>query len=306
MKFYKILGHGVGDPAGLWRWVVAPVKTHLPFPMQKDPIMSNVFLIAFLFLSAASCSSYTERKTIEIKRGALACIKEIGYGPAGTHGGRGWVRLSFEITVDRNKWEPHEEFLNDLASCEASSDPNLEVLKFSNVDHDKGGTFILRLKDGKPETQKITEKYESKDQGEWTNDGHWLLFQEYMTNVVTGERKNIKRLPESPETNFLGVSPDLQTIVYLESGFLELNQNGSEKQWRTWQKNVENGILALWLIDADTGKVEVVQLRRDTYSWLLDRSHPIKDVGANHLWISNQFKWAKDSKDRYRLEYPKQ
>lgn len=301
----EALGHGVGDVAGVGKGGRHARATCLSHSKSADD-MSNFFLIGLLLLSLAGCSSYKERKTIEIKRGALACIKEIGYGPAGTHGGKGWVRLSFEITVKDKKWVPTEgeDFLKDFSSCEASADENLEVLKLLNTSHDKGGTYILQLKNGKPELEKITEKYESTDQGEWTNDGRWLLFQEYMANVVTGERRNIKRLPDSPDGNFLGVSPDLQTIVYLESGFLELNQNGSDKQWKTWEKNVERGIFALWLIDADTGKVEIVEVKRDAYPWLLDRSHPIKDVGANHLWISNQFRWERDKQDKYRLEYP--
>jgi hypothetical protein len=268
----------------------------------------NLVLLAVVFLMIVNCNYYEERKTIEIKRGALACVEEIGYGAAGTHGGKGWVRIGFDILVNGKKWLPDDygEFMKDTASCETSPEKSLEILKFVNVDFNKGGIYLLRLKNGKPELQKISEKHDSKNQGKWTNDGRWLLFQDHFIDVETGERKNIKRLPDAPESNFLGVSPDLHSIVYRESGFLELNQNGSDEQWKTWQANVENGILALWVIDAETGEVKVVKLKRDDYRWLLDKSHPIPETGANHLWISNQFKWEQDTRGgKYRLVYPK-
>lgn len=119
--------------------------------------------------------------------------------------------------------------------------------------------------------------------GNLSNDLKWLVTQESRFDVLTGaEIKFAKKLP----AGFLGNSPDWKTVITV----------GPEL--------IERDLLGLHIVDVESGASTERYLRRSEYLFMLDHSHQLAGVVASHLWISNQFKWAKDKDGRDRLVYP--
>ena len=146
--------------------------------------------------------------------------------------------------------------------------------------------------------------------GEWVGEGRWLVFKDYYFNVTTSERKAIKGLPEYPGKYFRAASPDLKTVIYEEYCFTTRFDLPSdkprdaeiEKQCKVSNEHIDKGIIAFWLIDADTGDVKILELKRQKYP-TLNRSN--NDLERE--WLENFRKmlvWKRGANGKDQLVYP--
>ena len=78
-----------------------------------------------------------------------------------------------------------------------------------------------------------------------------------------------------------------------------------EKQYKVFYGHIDQGIKAFWLIDAKTGQVKLLELKKDKYDWL-DWKHD--KFSSKSDWLSyfqQQLVWEKDKSGTYQLTYPK-
>jgi hypothetical protein len=240
------------------------------------PKNSNVlFLVAALLL----CSACGKSKVEEVKSGRLKYAETVRYGSVGTHGSEGWYVSDRRFYVNGSGWSPKDLDVNEhIAGCEPSPDEAVEAIKCYSFADSKETVYLLRVKGNAPEWLKASDApYEGGDNlGEWVGEGRWLLFKDYYFNVETSERREIKGLPDYPQNFFLAASPDLETIMYRESCFghrldpetgKPLPDEETERQCRTFEEHFTNGIAAFWLIEARTGGVKVIELKKSDYPW---------------------------------------
>ena len=272
----------------------------------------NVILpIMILLLIVLGCGS--ESKTEEIKSGRLKYVEKLRYGSVGTHGSQGWYVDDRYFKVNDKHWSPDGiKVDDDIGSCYASPNETVEAINCHSFANSKEIAYLLRMKDDKPEWVIASEmEYSGGDNlGIWVGDGCWLLFKDYFFNVETSERKEINGLPDYPQDHFRAVSPDLGTIVYEETGFdrrFDLPSDVSHEdeihqQYKLFYEHVDKGILAFWLIDAASGKVKLLELKKEKY--------PIFSRTNNHSqvdWLRDFQKmlvWEKDKNGKDQLVYP--
>ncbi|MEP6901952.1 MAG: hypothetical protein ABJA66_09390 [Actinomycetota bacterium] len=91
------------------------------------------------------------------------------------------------------------DVVKDIVSCEPSPNEAIEAIKCVVVRPDTDGTFVFRMKNDKPEFQPVSVGYSNNNEGDLADlDGRWLLIRDYFVNVETGEKKDIKGLPDDP------------------------------------------------------------------------------------------------------------
>lgn len=90
--------------------------------------------------------------------------------------------------------EDDKDFADKINWCDTSPNPNVEILRCPGGPFNYDVTYILRMKNDKPEVQKINEGLPSIWTGE---DGHWLLFKKYYVNVETVEKISFKVYPHN-------------------------------------------------------------------------------------------------------------
>jgi hypothetical protein len=273
----------------------------------------NILLILAALLVVLGCAGETKKE--EIKSGRLKFVKTLRYGRAGIHSGQGWTVEAQNIYVNDRDWSPEGlKVTDDIADCEASPNEKVEALKCSGFGHAEAATFVLRINGEKPEwttAARLPIARGGDDLGEWTGDGHWLLFRNSLFNVETSEKKEVKGLPDDPEKRFRGHSPDLESILYEETCFLkryDLPDSEAEKerdrQCKISDEHKEKGIAAFWLIDAKTGNVKILELKREKYDWLDWNRERFSSKSAWLDYFQKQLVWEKDSAGKYQLKYP--
>lgn len=266
--------------------------------------------MVLVVLVLACGASKTE--TQEFKSGRLKYVETLNYGSVGTHGGQGWYVSDRNLYVNESRWTPDGIKVKDIADCEPSPNTSIEALKCYSFAASKEAVFVLRMKNDRPEWVTASDAlYGSGDNlGEWAGEGRWLLFTDYYFNVVTSERKAIKGLPDYPGKYFRAASPDLKTVIYEEYCFTtrfdlpsgKPHDDEIEKQCNLSNEHVAKGIIALWVIDTDTGDVKILELKKQKYP-ALDRSNNHKE----RAWLESFQKmlvWEKDKNGRDRLAYP--
>lgn len=267
--------------------------------------------IMILLLAASGCF-WGEKKTEMHKSGRLEYIEYLRFGPAGTHGSKGWYVNERELKVNGYRWHPKEIDLKNIV-CEESPSQAVEALKCRSYESDKQVIYIIRMKADQPELVKASEfgRVEGNDSGSWADDGHWLLFRNYYFNVETSEKKEVKGLPGEVDKCFIVAAPDLETIIYRdncydfvwdESGEV-VNMDEYKKHYDKSQERQKNGIAAFWLIEAKTGEVKILELKIQDY--------PFAENPSPYLTVERlkEFKsklvWEKDKNGKDRLVYPK-
>lgn len=199
------------------------------------------------------------------------------------------------LFVNGKKWSPEGEpdFADKLNWCDTSPNPKVEMLRcISGASEDYKYTYIFRMRDDKPEIQKIDEGLPNI----WANeDGRWLLFGQFRLNVETGEKVEMKVIPLAGQTAailplfVIGVSPDMKTIV-------ELPDNMTKKEGA-------DEMLTLWIIDTETGKTVERKVSFTKYPWLTDHENPDNDIQPPPA-PSKHFVWEKDANGKDILVVP--
>ncbi len=239
--------------------------------------MSNLaILFAFWLLLTLGCGDGNGSKENKVERG----------------------RLKFAVNkfyVNGKKWSPEgdKDFADKVNWCDTSPNPQVEILRCPGSSGNYETTYILRMKDDKPETQKIDEGLPSIWTGE---DGHWLLFSKFYVNVETGEKIDIKLVPfnDGREKNVyplivVGVSPDLKTIVELPSDYSA--------------KDRADDAVPIWIIDVETGKVDERKVSLTKYRWLTKSALPRDDIQPPSE-ASKHFVWERGADGRDKLIVP--
>lgn len=260
--------------------------------MNRSVTSSGIAAIMLLLIVLGCIGGKTDDHEI-VSNGVITFRKDLKYGAVGTHGSQGFYVASRHIIYKNDEWTPPQgaKYVDDIASCEASPNSEVKVLKCVVIMVDGGGTILIREKNNQPEIQQISEGYDDKNEGEWVNlDGKWLLFRDYLINVETGERRDIKPLPEDPGgsySSFVGMSPDLKTAVF--GGSVVSKPEAKER------------LIAVRLIDIDTGKIEERSVNATRNPWIFDsETRYLK----NGLWVSSKFIWEKDKQGRDQLVFP--
>lgn len=273
-------------------------------------IKSFVFVI---FLLGAWCGG--ESKTEAIKSGRLQFVKTLRYGSVGTHGSKGWYVSNRRFIVNGKSWSPENIDVNeDISGCEASPNDKVEVLKCTSFARLKESVYILRMNGEKAEwiTASDAEYDRGSNLGAWTNEGRWLLFRKYLFNVETSEKKLVRSLPEDPEKYFRTASPNLKTIVYREQSFVvrdDLPQGAAreeemKRQWRLADEHLAKNIAAFWMIDAETGAVEIFEIEKDKFDWLDWDQNRFPGYREWLTFFQKHFVWEKDRNGKYKLVVP--
>ena len=209
---------------------------------------------------------------------------------------RGRLKFAgFKFYVNGKKWSPPDDkdFAEKVNWCDTSPNPNVEILRCPGSSGNYEMTYILRMKDDKPEVQKIDEGLPSIWMGE---DGHWLLFSKFFINVETGEKIDIKLLPfnDGRERDIyplivVGVSPDLKTIVELPSDYTS--------------KDRADDALPIWIIDVETGKVDERKVSLTKHRWLTKHQDPQNNIQPPPE-PSKHFVWERGADGRDKLIVP--
>ena len=265
---------------------------------HSDPLIDHQRLVTIgmigsimLFL-ILGCSGKTDDTSI-VSNGIFTFRKDLKYGSVGTHGGQGFYVASRHIIFHNDEWTPPggQKYVDDISSCETSPNTEVKVLKCVVIQAGGGGTFLIRVKNDQPEIQQISEGYDNKNEGQWVNlDGKWVLFRDYLINVETGERRDIKRLPDDPGGSypeFIGMSPDMKTVVF--QGKVVSKDDAKER------------LVTVRLIDVETGSVDERPVNATRNPWIYDSETRYLKGG---LWIGSKFIWEKDKQGFDRLVFP--
>lgn len=254
--------------------------------MIARSIRTTCITLILIFAAALGCGGNEESGHEDIGRGPFLCshywVRKKRDGTMHTY------NKGIKIYVDGKEYKPDDypTFNEDLAGCESSPNQDVTALKVLGVNYDRGGTYLLRKVNDKVDLAHLLP-YDTHEQGEWSNDGRWLIFRNFLINVETGEKRPIHQLPEPPNSfTYLGVSPDLKTVVM------------------TGTRERDKDTITLKLIDAESGTLKEPTFKFSAYPWLVDDGHTIPGTGANYLWVSNQFKWTKDAQGKDQLSYP--
>ncbi|MBS1792482.1 MAG: hypothetical protein JSS81_01440 [Acidobacteria bacterium] len=198
--------------------------------------------------------------------------------------------------VDGKPWAPEDDknLAQRIGWCDTSPNPAVEILRCSSdAEENYAATYIVRMKNDRPEVQRIPEGGGSV----WAdNDGRWLFFRKHRVNVETGESIEIKGMPfaddpsaSSPVTYVIAVSPDLKTVVAMPDS-ATVAEGGEE-------------FLRLRIIDTESGRVDY---RRASYTknpWLKDWENPKGDIQPPPA-PSKSFVWRKNAAGRDEIAVP--
>ncbi len=274
----------------------------------------NILFVIGIVLFILSCSSLST-KTEEFRSGRLKYIETLKYGPAGTHGSDGWYIDDREFKVNGIYWQPRKVKAKDISACEASPNERVEALKCEGFVNSKEEVYILRMKADNPEwvTGLSTPFDPANNSGEWIGGGNWLIFKDFYFNVETSERKEIKGLPDYPVDYFLAASPDLETIIYRETCFTarydlppDKPKDGEiNKQCKLYDDHQAKGIAAFWLIQAKTGSVKILELKKEKYDWLDWKQEQFYSRNDWLKYFQQQLIWEKDKEGKDQLVSPK-
>jgi hypothetical protein len=241
---------------------------------MKNTISNSAILFAFWLFLVLGCggSSSGESSSERVnERGRLSFVASATSIHTNT---RSIYRsTSRAFYVDGKEWSPEgePEFAERFESCDTSPNKNVEVLLCSSgFGETPEATYILRMKNDKPEVKKV----EAGNDFTWIDaDGRWLLFRKLYYNIETDEQIPVKGMPfaddeyaPSPVTYLSGISPDKKTVVADLGGTPRTEtKNGKESTEK---------FLTLWVIDTETGATEKRKVSFTKHPWLADHEQP--------------------------------
>lgn len=244
--------------------------------MNKTFQNLSLLLVILFFLVLGCGGSSSSHYSSGVKRGRLEY-----------NSGSFWV--------NGREWKPENDatLTHRINWCDTSPNPKVEIIRcFSDASENYSFTYILRIKDDKPEVTKLEEGLGSV----WVNDeGKWLLFRKFYFNVETSERKEVKGIPWSDDPNssapvqyVIAISPDMKTVVAVLDSVPT-----TETTFRS---------LKLRLIDTETGKIEDRKVNFSENTWLHDHENPHDDFQPPPS-PSKKFVWEKgaDGKDKIKV-----
>ncbi len=199
---------------------------------------------------------------------------------------------------DGKPWKPADDpdLVDRVGGCDTSPNTAIEMLRCTgDFTESYRTTYILRVKDGRPEARKIDETC-GRNPVWIDNDGQWLLFPKCYYNIVTDEKIAVTGMPfaddpqgSTPVQYVLGVSPDKKTVI----GSYDLYPDSSNK----------DKLVKLWVIDTVSGKSEVRKASVAKFPWLTDYEQPTGDI-LSPAAASKHFVWKRGISGRDMLVEP--
>jgi hypothetical protein len=270
--------------------------------MKANINILSILFVVWLFLtlgcgSAASGDSSNERKT---ERGRLKFVISAISIHSNTTSYFRSVHSSFY--VDGKEWSPEgdKDFAERFDGCDTSPNPNVEILLcYSGFGEVPKATYILRMKNDKPEVKKV----EAGNECTWIDDdGRWLLFKKLYYNVETDEQIPVKGMPfaddeygSSPVTYVRGVSPDKKTVV-------AIFDNLPRTETKDGKEGTEE-FMTLWIVDTESGAMEKRKVSFTKNPWLADHKQPYDDI-VPPPETSKSFVWKRGADGKDRLVVP--
>jgi len=257
--------------------------------------LSILFLIGlFLALGCGDSSSGDSSNERKVERGRLKFVASATSIHSNTRSYYRSTNRSFY--VDGKEWSPEgdADFAEKFDSCDTSPNPNVEILRcLSGFGESPKATYILRMKNDKPEIKKI----EAGNECVWIDDdGRWLLFKKLYYNIETDEQIGVKGMPfaddeysSSPVQYVLGVSPDKKTVVTIFDTIPR--KEGAEE------------FLTLWIVDTESGAMEKRKVSFTKNPWLKDYKQPENDILPPPA-ASKNFVWKKGSDGKDKIIVP--
>lgn len=275
--------------------------------------INNLTALIFVLAAVLGCNLLGETKTIEKQRGRLRFVETLRYGSVGTHGSKGWYSVNKEFYFNEGKISLPEE----MDGCDFSPNETVEAFNCYIFKELRVMVYVVKIKDDKPDWIKIYDdeaiKSNGKNLGEWADetDGKWLIFKDFLFNVLSDEKRDLKNLPDYPADHFRAVSPDLETIVYEGScfyGYLDAPEplkKLREKKCQETEKLYLNKLINLWLTDVRTGEAKFIEISREKYNWLIwdQAKYP-----ARKDWLKSfqqKLTWEKDQTGKFQLTFSK-
>lgn len=149
---------------------------------KVNNLLSLFFVITVLMVGCGSYKGIGDSDVRKVERGRLKFAKLVTV----LHIGSEQIYRDVEqyLFVNGKKWSPENEpkLADKLNWCDTSPNRAVEMLRcFGDASENYKTTYIVRMKNDKPEIQKIDEGLPST----WANeDGRWLLLQ------ISSERRN--------------------------------------------------------------------------------------------------------------------
>lgn len=281
---------------------------------MKHSKLSTILCATGLLFVTVSCNFFGASKTEEVKSGRLKFVETLKYGSVGSHGSQGWYVDDRKLYVNGKKWSPEGMDINDaLLSCEPNPNETIEALKCDSFQNGET-VYLLQMKNDKPDWAMLyQESYtegRGKSSGEWTNDGKTVIFKDYYYHVLTGEKQEIKGLPDYPQDYFRGTSPDLETVVYQGiyfNGFIdaagEIERN-RQKIYNDHERLYKNKLEVLWIVETKTGATKFVEVSREKYDWLVWDKAKFESRADWLKFFQSQVVWEKDKNGKYQFAAP--
>jgi hypothetical protein len=259
-----------------------------------------------LCATVPACGLLGETKTDEIVRGRLKFVQSAT--ATGTIG-NGEKKYSISPGDFRFKGS-HMWGLGSFVVCEASPNETREAFVCNRHEDMRELVDLVSVVNDMPRALNIYDGDLRKEipLPSWVGDGEgaWVLVDDFLYDVETGEKRTIKDAPGIYEAEFRAVSPDVETVVY------QLDCAGAKPESDTGRRMealcADTGARereVLWLVDARTGAVEARSLSRAAHDWLVqDRT---RFAGGNE-WLAffrSQLAWERDGNGKYRLAAPR-
>ena len=263
--------------------------------------LSTLFVVwLFLVIGCDGTSSGESSNERKVERGRLKFV--VSATSIHTNTRSIFRSVHSQFYVDGKEWSPEGEpdFAERFEGCNTSPNPNVEIIEcFSGFGEEPKATYILRMKNDKPEIKKIVAGNDST----WIDDdGRWLLFRKLYYNIETDEQIPVKGMPfadydppASPVTYVRGISPDKKTVAAILNSIPRTEtQNGKEGT---------EEFITLWIVDTETGVTDKRKVSFTKNPWLNDHKQPYDDIVPPPVTIK-KFVWKKNADGKDVLVVP--
>src|SRR5690349_19567088 len=188
---------------------------------------ARVVLVGSACSSVACLGGTTTRETV---RGRLAFVQ--GATATGTFGDE----KSYSIANGDFRFAGKRQWgLGTFLTCDPSPNQAREAFVCQRHENMRERVLVVSVEGDRPKAVQIHDgdlRDSTRSSPAWVGDppGAWLILQDFLYNVETGEKRTIKDVPGSYHAAFRAVSPDAETVVYQLSCMGGLAESEAEKR----------------------------------------------------------------------------
>jgi hypothetical protein len=262
--------------------------------------------VAILCATAAGCGLLGETKTDEIVRGRLKFVQS-----ATATGTIGNGEKKYSISPGAFRFEGRSMWgLGSFVVCEASPNEAREAFVCNRHEDLRELVDLVTVVNDRPRAVNIYDGDLRKEipLPSWAGDreGAWVIVDDFLYHVETGEKRAIKEAPGHYEAEFRAVSPDAETVVYQLDCYGGMAESDTAKRMEALCADAgPRQLEVLWLVEARTGAASARSLSRAAHDWLVqDRT---RFAGGNE-WLAffrSQLVWERGGDGRFQLAAPR-